>query len=315
MSDLYRLVYASKNLLQGPEPEAMAAVRQILDASRRNNAALDVTGALMFNAGAFAQVLEGPRQGVEATFERIQRDLRHDDVTVLQCGPAESRGFANWSMAFVGASRSGQARFSGLATESGFDLARLDGDRVFAMLHGLVLEEEGVPAAETVAAAPVPPETVPPETVPEPRAASGLDVAQVRAEIARLRPEPAPPVAAPPPLAPPSAAQDRTPPVEPAPRRPTGTRGATEAALSVLKAALASERQRTTDLRAEIDTLRVALAASEDRLGALRDERDLWAGRAGLLARALAQEADAVCAAAPVEAGDRPPARHGTRAA
>ncbi|KTS12440.1 hypothetical protein ABID82_001037 [Methylobacterium sp. PvP062] len=315
MSDLYRLVYASKNLLQGPEPEAMAAVRQILDASRRNNAALDVTGALMFNAGAFAQVLEGPRQGVEATFERIQRDLRHDDVTVLQCGPAESRGFANWSMAFVGASRSGQARFSGLATESGFDLARLDGDRVFAMLHGLVLEEEGVPAAETVAAAPVPPETVPPETVPEPRAASGLDVAQVRAEIARLRPEPAPPVAAPPPLAPPSAAQDRTPPVEPAPRRPAGTRGATEAALSVLKAALASERQRTTDLRAEIDTLRVALAASEDRLGALRDERDLWAGRAGLLARALAQEADAVCAAAPVEAGDRPPARHGTRAA
>ncbi|RUP16919.1 BLUF domain-containing protein [Methylobacterium sp.] len=315
MSDLYRLVYASKNLLQGPEPEAMAAVRQILDASRRNNAALDVTGALMFNAGAFAQVLEGPRQGVEATFERIQRDLRHDDVTVLQCGPAESRGFANWSMAFVGASRSGQARFSGLATESGFDLARLDGDRVFAMLHGLVLEEEGVPAAETVAAAPVPPKTVPPETVPEPRAASGLDVAQVRAEIARLRPEPAPPVAAPPPLAPPSAAQDRTPPVEPAPRRPAGTRGATEAALSVLKAALASERQRTTDLRAEIDTLRVALAASEDRLGALRDERDLWAGRAGLLARALAQEADAVCAAAPVEAGDRPPARHGTRAA
>lgn len=314
MSDLYRLVYASKNLLQGPEPEAMAAVRQILDASRRNNAALDVTGALMFNAGAFAQVLEGPRQGVEATFERIQRDLRHDDVTVLQCGPAESRGFANWSMAFVGASRSGQARFSGLATESGFDLARLDGDRVFAMLHGLVLEEEGVPAAETVAAAPVPPETVPPETVPEPRAASGLDVAQVRAEIARLRPEPAPPVAAPP-LAPPPAAQDRTPPVEPAPRRPTGTRGATEAALSVLKAALASERQRTTDLRVEIDTLRVALAASEDRLGALRDERDLWAGRAGLLARALAQEADAVCAAAPAEAGDRPPARHGTRAA
>ena len=309
MSDLYRLVYASKNLLQGPEPEAMAAVRQILDASRRNNAALDVTGALMFNAGAFAQVLEGPRQGVEATFERIQRDLRHDDVTVLQCGPAESRGFANWSMAFVGASRSGQARFSGLATESGFDLARLDGDRVFAMLHGLVLEEEGVPAAETVAAAPVPP-----ETVPEPRAASGLDVAQVRAEIARLRPEPAPPVAAPP-FAPPSAAQDRTPPVEPAPRRPTGTRGATEAALSVLKAALASERQRTTDLRVEIDTLRVALAASEDRLGALRDERDLWAGRAGLLARALAQEADAVCAAAPAEAGDRPPARHGTRAA
>ncbi|WP_331308429.1 BLUF domain-containing protein [Methylobacterium oryzae] len=205
MSDLYRLVYASKNLLQGPEPEAMAAVRQILDASQRNNAALDVTGALMFNAGVFAQVLEGPRRGVEATFERIQRDLRHDDVTVLQCGPAESRGFANWSMAFVGESRSGQARFSGLATESGFDLARLDGDRVFAMLHSLVLEEEGLPAVETEAAG-----TNPAKIVSEPRAASGLDVAQVRAEIAQLRPEPALQVAAPPPDAP-----DRAPPAGP----------------------------------------------------------------------------------------------------
>ncbi|MGT2486335.1 BLUF domain-containing protein [Methylobacterium oryzae CBMB20] len=305
MSDLYRLVYASKNLLQGPEPEAMAAVRQILDASQRNNAALDVTGALMFNAGVFAQVLEGPRRGVEATFERIQRDLRHDDVTVLQCGPAESRGFANWSMAFVGESRSGQARFSGLATESGFDLARLDGDRVFAMLHSLVLEEEGLPAVETDAAG-----TIPAEIVFEPRAASGLDVAQVRAEIAQLRPEPALQVAAPPPDAP-----DRAPPARPDARRPAATRGATEAALSVLKAALASERQRTTDLRAEIDALRVALAASEDRLEALRDERDLWAGRAGLLARAMAQEAEGVRAAAPGEADALPPAMNGTRAA
>src|SRR6478735_7693379 len=118
MSDLYRLVYASKNLLQGPEPDVMAAIRQILEASQRNNTAVGVTGALMFNGGAFAQVREGPRRGVEATFERIQRDLRHSDVTVLQCGPAESRGFANWSMAFVGQSDGGKARFSGLARES-----------------------------------------------------------------------------------------------------------------------------------------------------------------------------------------------------
>ncbi|MBP32296.1 BLUF domain-containing protein [Methylobacterium sp.] len=318
MSDLYRLVYASKNLLQGSEPEVMAAVRQILDASQRNNAALGVTGALMFNAGAFAQVLEGPRRGVETTFERIQRDLRHDDVTVLQCGPAESRAFANWSMAFVGQSSSGQARFSSLSAESGFDLARLDGDRVFAMLHGLVLEEEGFPVvgadpvataiSETapVEAAPLesaPVERAPLAAGPEPRAAAGLDVAQVRAEIARLRPEPASQAPAPAP-----AGSDRAPRAAPVLRRPAGTRGAAEAALSVLKAALASERQRTTDLRAEIDGLRVALAASADQLEVLRDERDLWAGRAGLLARTLAQEAEGVRAAAPAVADETPPA-------
>lgn len=318
MSDLYRLVYASKNLLQGSEPEVMAAVRQILDASQRNNAALGVTGALMFNAGAFAQVLEGPRRGVETTFERIQRDLRHDDVTVLQCGPAESRAFANWSMAFVGQSSSGQARFSSLSAESGFDLARLDGDRVFAMLHGLVLEEEGFPVvgadpvataiSETapVEAAPLesaPVERAPLAAGPEPRAAAGLDVAQVRAEIARLRPEPASQAPAPAP-----AGSDLAPRAAPILRRPAGTRGAAEAALSVLKAALASERQRTTDLRAKIDGLRVALAASADRLEVLRDERDLWAGRAGLLARTLAQEAEGVRAAAPAVADETPPA-------
>ncbi|WP_043357752.1 BLUF domain-containing protein, partial [Methylobacterium sp. B1] len=303
---------------QGSEPEVMAAVRQILDASQRNNAALGVTGALMFNAGAFAQVLEGPRRGVETTFERIQRDLRHDDVTVLQCGPAESRAFANWSMAFVGQSSSGQARFSSLSAESGFDLARLDGDRVFAMLHGLVLEEEGFPVVgadpvataisetDPVEAAPLesaPVERAPLAAGPEPRAAAGLDVAQVRAEIARLRPEPASQAPGPAP-----AGSDRAPRAAPVLRRPAGTRGATEAALSVLKAALASERQRTTDLRAEIDGLRVALAASADRLEVLRDERDLWAGRAGLLARTLAQAAEGVRAAAPAVADETPPA-------
>ncbi|MBE7247541.1 MAG: BLUF domain-containing protein [Actinomycetospora chiangmaiensis] len=266
MSDLYRLVYASKNLLQGSEAEMNAAVRQILDASQKNNRAVEVTGALMFNAGAFAQVLEGPRRGVEATFERIQRDLRHGDVTVLQCGPAESRGFANWSMAFVGQSARGQARFSGLAAESGFDLSRLDGDRVFAMLHGLVMEEEGLPAAEAAA----------PE--PETSAPAGLDVAQVRAEIAQLRPDPAPQGAAPEPAA-------------AAPARAAAPRPATEAALHVLKAALASERARTTALRAEIDALRIALASAEDRIGAVRNARDLWVGRARLLAQALVQEA------------------------
>ncbi|MDP4006727.1 BLUF domain-containing protein [Methylobacterium sp. NEAU K] len=296
MSDLYRLVYASKNLLQGSEAEITSAVRQILDASRRNNADVSVTGALMFNTGAFAQVLEGPRRGVEATFERIQRDPRHSDVTVLQCGPTECRGFANWSMAFVGQSSRGQARFSGLAAESGFDPARLDGDSVFAMLHGLVLEEEGLLSAE--AASPV----------AEAREAVGLDVEQVRAEIARLRPDAA---AAPAARAQPARTLDsREPGPESRKDMSRSSNRATDAALCVLKAALASERQRTTELRAEIDALQVALASGADRLDAMRAERDLWAGRARLLARAMAQEADglhqAAQGAAPLRDGARP---------
>ncbi|MCJ2119032.1 BLUF domain-containing protein [Methylobacterium sp. J-001] len=283
MSELYRLVYASKNLFHGSEAELTAVVGQILTASQRNNARADVTGALMFNAGAFAQVLEGPRQGVEETFERIQCDGRHGDVTVLQCGPTESRNFANWSMAFVGASAGGQARFSRLAAESGFDLSRLDGDTVFTMLHELVLEEEGVPLA--LAAAP----SIEP---PEVHAPAGLDVEQLKAEIAQLRPD-APATRTSSPASNQRAAEVKSVGLQSLPIRDVNRspKGETDAALYVLKAALASERQRTSDLRTEIDTLQVALASSEDQLTAMRAERDRWAGRAQLLATAMAQEA------------------------
>lgn len=290
MSELYRLVYASKNLFQGSEAELTALVAQILAASQRNNARSDVTGALMFNTGAFAQVLEGPRQGVEETFERIQCDDRHGDVTVLQCGPTERRNFATWSMAFVGASAGGQARFSRLAAESGFDLSRLDGDAVFAMLHELVLEEEGVPLSHVAAPSIGPAEVHPP---------AGLDIEQLKAEIAQLRPDAAVPQVSPP------ASDKRTTEIESGQARslPAGdlkrsSQEATNAALYVLKAALASERQRTSDLRTEIDALQVALASSEDQLNATRVERDRWAGRAQLLATAMAQEADDVQTAA-----------------
>ncbi|AWN40447.1 BLUF domain-containing protein [Methylobacterium durans] len=289
MGDLYRLVYASKNLLQGLEVEAAAAITQILESSQRNNAAVDVTGALMFNGGAFAQVLEGPRRGVEDTFERIQRDLRHGDVTVLQCGPVESRGFANWSMAFVGQSARGQAQFSKLAAESGFDLSRLDGDAVFSMLHSLVLDEEGV-----VTSSP----SLPSDAVDAPRSSVAVDIDQVRAELEELRPNralleklPAIAIRKDIPLV---ASKSVATGVRGTKRAP---RGSSEVALAVLKAALASERQCTTELRNEIDELRVALAASHDCLDGIREERGLWVKRARLLAAALCQEAEQVVVA------------------
>lgn len=280
MSDLYRLVYASKNLLQGSDAEIAAAVSQILDASRRNNAGVAVTGALMFNAGAFAQVLEGPREGVENTFERIQCDPRHGDVTVLQCGLVESRTFTNWSMAFVGQSEAGRVRWDGIAAASGFDLTRLDGDAVFAMLHGLVLEEEGLPAAASP-----PTEPSRQEGGPGP----GLDVERVRAELPQA-------------FRAPQAVRDAG--AMPASGQAAGSVTARpEAALAVLRAALAQERQITTDLRNELDTVRIALAIEQELAATLRGERDLWAGRAQVLASAMSREASAVAEDAPAAAG------------
>jgi len=139
---LHRLVYYSRNRVTGG-PEALAeAITSILAASQVNNARMDVTGALMFNAGCFAQVLEGPRAAVENIFERVQQDERHGDVSLLAFAPAPVRVFERWSMGFVGASVKDAARYGALAQQSGFDPARMTGEALFETLHRLALEEE-----------------------------------------------------------------------------------------------------------------------------------------------------------------------------
>lgn len=141
-SGLHRLVYYSRNQIDGG-PETLAeAIRNILEKSRENNQLAGVTGALMFNAGCFAQVLEGPRDAVEETFERIQCDDGHGDVSLLAFVPVEVRAFESWSMGFVGASVEDAARYGSIAERSGFDPSRMTGEALFETLQRLALEEE-----------------------------------------------------------------------------------------------------------------------------------------------------------------------------
>ncbi len=87
--------------MQGSSEEKEQAIQEILASSRANNAKLGITGALLFNSGYFAQVLEGQLNHVEETFERIQRDMRHGDVAVLESVYVPFRDFPEWSMAFA----------------------------------------------------------------------------------------------------------------------------------------------------------------------------------------------------------------------
>ncbi|MFG5120397.1 BLUF domain-containing protein [Methylorubrum sp. POS3] len=144
--DLRRLVYYSRNRTSGASGAMDGTIRSILAASRVNNARVGVTGALMFNAGCFAQVLEGPSAAVEATFERIQQDERHGEVSLLAYDAVEARLFTEWSMAYVGASKADADRYGDVADASGFDLSRMTGDRLCAVLHRLALDEEAAAA-------------------------------------------------------------------------------------------------------------------------------------------------------------------------
>jgi len=126
------------------------ALRDILLTSRRNNPHLGVTGALMFNAGCFVQVLEGSRGAIDQVFQLIKPDKRHADVAVLSFGPVAERAFPNWSMAFVGA-QAGDGRFEAFARESGYDPARLTGDATLEFLRKMVLAQEQAQAPDRLA--------------------------------------------------------------------------------------------------------------------------------------------------------------------
>ena len=140
MPQLHRVLYCSRNLIPGT-PEAVAAdISSILAVSRRNNARDGITGGLLFSDGCFAQVLEGPLDAVESTFERIQCDERHSDVTVLQSGPITARDFPDWSMAFAGPAAA-NSLIAGTRMADAFTGQSDDGNKLLGLLKAVIVRE------------------------------------------------------------------------------------------------------------------------------------------------------------------------------
>lgn len=84
--------------------EADAEIDFIVATSRRRNPSLGVTGALLHTGGCFVQFLEGPVAGVRILRSDISRDSRHADLVTVRESAAPERRFADWSLAYTGAS-------------------------------------------------------------------------------------------------------------------------------------------------------------------------------------------------------------------
>lgn len=94
--NLYTLVYISS----ASEDFKASDLEDILTKSRKNNPALNVTGALMLKSGIFIQVLEGPKRAVKELFAKISLDERHEKVKVVTETKISERAFEKWSMAY-----------------------------------------------------------------------------------------------------------------------------------------------------------------------------------------------------------------------
>ncbi|RYY16019.1 MAG: BLUF domain-containing protein [Alphaproteobacteria bacterium] len=89
-----QLLYVSSK-----HPRVEISVGNILMTSQRNNLAAGVTGLLYTDGVRFLQVLEGNREAVTATFDRIKADPRHHAVVMLSDREVTTHEFGRWSMA------------------------------------------------------------------------------------------------------------------------------------------------------------------------------------------------------------------------
>jgi hypothetical protein len=73
----------------------------LLDDSRAHNQAAGITGMLIYHEREFMQLIEGERSVIEALYQRIEADPRHQQVYQLWEGPIATRNFVDWTMAFA----------------------------------------------------------------------------------------------------------------------------------------------------------------------------------------------------------------------
>ncbi len=94
---LQALAYVSsaRSLLSEP------ALAQLLERSRARNAAVGVSGLLLYCGGNFMQYLEGPDEPLQSIYADILADPRHHGVIEILREPVRQRAFAGWSMAYV----------------------------------------------------------------------------------------------------------------------------------------------------------------------------------------------------------------------
>jgi lipopolysaccharide biosynthesis regulator YciM len=93
---MLRIIYSSS----ATAPFSEQQLDELLQTSRRNNLAADITGMLLYKEGNFMQTLEGPELAVQTLVEKIRSDPRHSNFTALMETPILERSFGNWSMGF-----------------------------------------------------------------------------------------------------------------------------------------------------------------------------------------------------------------------
>lgn len=93
---LFQLVYVSAAKFHFDAP----ALQALLETSRRNNAAKNITGLLLYQDARFIQAIEGEHESVLRLYDRLAKDPRHHSIIKLAAQDVSQRDFPDWAMGY-----------------------------------------------------------------------------------------------------------------------------------------------------------------------------------------------------------------------
>lgn len=135
---LIRLTYFSRNRLDQWYGSSDCGIAEILAISVANNLRDSITGALVCDDRWFMQELEGAESKVSAAFERILRDQRHRDVSLVTMQAVAERRFPNFAMVCAFRGQDNIDLFRHYAEDECFDPRQMRADRLSDLIEAVV---------------------------------------------------------------------------------------------------------------------------------------------------------------------------------
>jgi Sensors of blue-light using FAD len=123
---LVRLIYASRL----PTPLTKAASQNILNIAERFNGEAGITGYLCVSPLYALQCLEGSRDAVNALYNKIAADERHEQCTILRYTEPWRRLFPEWHMGFSNELSTAAPESSRWRDAQGFNPYLVDSDLI-----------------------------------------------------------------------------------------------------------------------------------------------------------------------------------------
>ena len=131
---LVQLLYASR----AASTVTAEMTESILQQSRAKNPEMGITGVLCQGGDVFMQLLEGGRAPVNALYNTIVRDARHECVMLLHYREVSERRFAGWTMGHVRLDRTNPSPLLKYSERPLLDPFAVSGAASMALLEELI---------------------------------------------------------------------------------------------------------------------------------------------------------------------------------